>query len=122
MAATTYDPFTWRLAELEVADDPEPRRQLEEQLLVAEAEELARGRRHLTIVHGEPDGSDDAADIDEFYDVIFEVVKVADWRRVRGSHSWVTVTVAGTHRDVALAVISQLSAGRWALVDSPMPE
>jgi hypothetical protein len=54
MASTTYDPFTWRLAELEAlaaqpyGGDVDRRRELEDDLLIAEAEDLAHGRRRLT--------------------------------------------------------------------------
>lgn len=121
MTATTYDPFTWRLAELEVADAPCRRRLLEQDLLVAEAEEVALGRRHLTIVHGEPLDPDEAADLDAFYDAVFEVVEAAEWCRVRGTLDWVTVTVAGARRDDVLIDVVHLVSGRWRLVESPVP-
>jgi hypothetical protein len=53
--STTYNPFGWRLAEIADPRTEECRRRdLIESLIVVEAEELALGRRHLTVVHGRP--------------------------------------------------------------------
>jgi hypothetical protein len=52
------DPFTWRLAEIaavrRVPGQEAQVAQLTEELLVAEASEVARGLRHVSVAHGEP--------------------------------------------------------------------
>lgn len=125
---TLYNPFGWRLADL---DDPSlaesRRRELSEELLVWEATEVAHGYRHLTVVHGPADNVADSRDLDAFYDTIRLMIGRAGWARVRGADGFVTVTVRGPCAD---ATIDQLrtaaaaaSRGRWeiALTAYPRP-
>lgn len=122
MASTTYDPFTWRIAELGSCEDPERRLLLENDLLIAEAEELAQGRRHVTIVHGEPRDLAESSEFDALYDVLFGIAERSGWHRIRGSRSWVTVTLAGEGRDATLLEIEHLAAcHQWNAMESAIP-
>lgn len=123
----TYDPFGWRLDEL--ADphiNPLRRDELLEGLLLAEAEELAVGRRHLTIIHGEPTDIAEAEALNGFYDTVGEIVATAEWSRLTGGTSHLTVTVAGSSRDddVGLVVDAArtIGAAGWRITDDPCGE
>lgn len=120
----TYDPFGWRLQE--IADPsmrPLRRAELLDELLVAEAEELAAGRRHLTIVHGEPADMAEAEELNDFYDAVERIADEAEWSRVSGGPHYVTVTIAGADRDEWLARIIDVghdrAADRWMIIDAP---
>lgn len=124
--STTYNPFGWRLAE--IADpntDDLRRRDLIESLIVAEAEELALGRRHLTIVHGAPETLLESEALDAFYDRLFELIDSAEWSRVRGNDEFVTVTLGGPDADGVLLDVVELahcaSPGTWKILERPYP-
>jgi len=124
--STTYNPFGWRLAEIaDPGTDDLRRRDLIESLLVAEAEELMLGRRHLTIVHGAPASIVDSEVLDAFYDSVFAHVAGSDWSRVRGTEDFVTVTVGGADAEEILLDLVELAhrtnAGAWQLIDRPFP-
>lgn len=121
---STYDPFGWRLEEL--ADpglNPFRRAELLDGLLVAEAEEIAAGRRHLTIVHGEPTDPAEAEDLNDFYDEVEEIVDEAEWGRLAGGVDFLTVTIAGAYRNDLIAHVTDVarcrSEDRWLLVEAP---
>ena len=126
MYTTTYNPFGWRLAEIV---DPGTghlrRRDLVESLIIAEAEELALGRRHLTIVHGAPDTVAHSETLDVFYDQVFATTDLAEWARVRGTEEFVTVTVDGTGAEQLLLDIAEVAhradPGGWQVTDRPFP-
>lgn len=125
--STTYSPFGWRLAEIgDPGTDDLRRRDLIESLLVAEAEELMLGRRHLTIVHGAPASIVDSEALDVFYDAVFAHVASSDWARVRGTEDFVTVTVGGADADRVLLDLVELARranpGAWQLIDRPFPD
>lgn len=120
----TYDPFGWRLEELADPDlNPLRRTELLEGLLIAEAEELAMGRAHLTIVHGEPTDIAEAEDLNDFYDTVAQIVEDAGWSRLSGGCTYLTVAIAGECRTDWLARVSditrQRSAGRWTVTEAP---
>ena len=124
--STTYNPFGWRLAEIaDPGTDHLRRRDLIESLLVAEAEELMLGRRHLTIVHGAPTSIVDSEVLDVFYDSVFAHVANSDWSRVRGTEDFVTVTVGGADADEILLDLVEFAhranPGGWQLIDRPFP-
>jgi hypothetical protein len=126
MSTTIYNPFGWRLAEIADASTGDLRRRdLVESLIIAEAEELARGRRHLTIVHGAPDTIADGATLDAFYDQLFALVEFAEWARVRGTEEFVTVTVGGAGAEQLLLQIVDVAhradPGDWQVMDRPFP-
>ena len=121
---STYDPFGWRLQELGDPDlNPLRRAELREELLLAEAEEVAAGRRHLTVIHGAPADVAEAEELNDFYDTVEEIVEEADWSRLSGGPDYLTVTLAGAGRDEWLARIADVAIGlaweRWAVLDGP---
>ncbi len=121
-----YNPFGWRLAEIaDLGTDDLRRRDLIESLLIAEAEELMLGRRHLTIVHGSPASIVDSEILDAFYDALFAQVASSDWSRVRGTDDFVTVSVAGPGADELLLDLVELAhranPGTWQLIERPFP-
>jgi hypothetical protein len=123
---STYDPFGWRLEDLADPDlNPLRRAELLDELLIAEAEELATGRRHLTIVHGEPADLAEVEDLNDFYDAVSEIVEDAEWSRLAGGATHLTVAVAGRGRDEVLTRVldraARESSGVWRLVDAPTP-
>lgn len=126
VSTTIYNPFGWRLAEIAdpVTDDLR-RRDLIESLIIAEAEELARGRRHLTVVHGAPATIADSQMLDAFYDGVFAVADMAEWSRVRGTEAFVTVTLGGFDAEQLLLDIVELAhrsnPGGWQVTDRPFP-
>ena len=123
---TIYDPFWCRLADLtDPAMTAERRRALIEDLMVCEAEEVAHGHRHLTVVHGCPDNLPDSRDLDAFYDCLRVLAAEAGWVRVRGTVDYVTVTVRGGDADAridAFAAAAQVAnPGDWVIVSSAYP-
>lgn len=126
VSTTIYNPFGWRLAEIaDPGTDDLRRRDLIESLIVAEAEELALGRRHLTIVHGAPATIADSDMLDAFYDEVFAIAELADWARVRGTEDFVTVTVGGPDAgQVLLDLVERArraNPGGWQVMDRPFP-
>lgn len=124
MDTITYDPFGWRLAEeADPATPPERRADLASEMLVLEAEELAHGRRHLTIRHGEPRDLAEAAEIDGFYDAVrSQSVEVAGCRLAGGS-SYLTVTVPAASESLLDDIADRVLRERrlWRIVASPLP-
>lgn len=121
-----YNPFGWRLAEIaDPRTDECRKRDLIESLIIGEAEELALGRRHLTIVHGRPDTLADSHALDDFYDAIFEIAGAAEWSRVRGTEGHFTVTVAGPNADELLLDVAEIThranPGGWQVIERPFP-
>ena len=122
-----YNPFGWRIAELaELAADDPRRRELLAELVVCEAEELARGRRHLTIVHGDPDNVADSRHLTAFYEALGALASAAEWARVRGSVDYVTVTVAGPDAERLMSVVAtaaeRADPGWWRITHDPYPD
>lgn len=115
---TLYNPYGWRLADL---DDPttnaERRRQLRDDLLVWEAQELAHGYRHLTVVHGPANTLTESRDLDGFYGTIRDLTAVSGGARVRGTVDYVTITLRGVDAEeqiIRLAGAAHAAGrGRW---------
>ncbi|MGE0136883.1 MAG: hypothetical protein AB7L17_10640 [Ilumatobacteraceae bacterium] len=121
-----YDPFCCRLADLaDPATSPRRHRELIEELVVCEAEEVAHGHRHLTVVHGCPDNLPDSRHLDAFYDTVRVLATRTGWVRVRGTTDYVTITVRGDdadrHADAFAAAASAVNPGRWVIVPAPYP-
>lgn len=122
MASRTFDPYTWRVAELSLPIDPDRRARLLDGLLVAEAEELAHGRRHLTLIHGLPDDAEAGEVLDDFYDAVLDIADAAEWSRVQRMPEWLTIAVAGAWRDDVLTAIEVLATEAGIeVVDAPIP-
>lgn len=121
-----YNPFGWRLAELADSTTTERERsRLREELLMWEAEELAHGRRHLTVVHGAPDDRDADRQLSRFYATLARLAAACAWARVRGTAEFVTVTVAGPDADAHIGLFAQAahaaSSDGWTIVDKAYP-
>lgn len=121
-----YNPFGWRVAEIaDDGTDDTRRRELAESLLICEAEELMLGRRHVTVVHGDPDDLADSIHLTEFYDTVACLASTAEWSRARGSCDYVTVTFAGADADrmISLVVTAAVRAnpGWWTVTERPYP-
>lgn len=121
-----YNPFGWRLAELaDPLTPPHRRRVLVEELVVAEAEEAAVGRRHVTIAHGDPDTLATSLHLTAFYEGIAAVASTASWSRVRGTDRYVTVTVGGEDADAVaadlFALVERANPGHWSVTASACP-
>lgn len=124
--ATIYNPYGWRLADLDdPTTNPERRRELIADLLVWEAEELAHGFRHLTIVHGDLDDLDGSCHLSEFYETIRVLAEEPGWVRVRGSAEYVTITVGGVDADDRLeafaAAARSADRGEWEITAAAYP-
>ena len=125
MRTRTYDPFGWRLAELsEPSLNPLRRTELLQDLVTCEAEELARGRRHLTIVHGAPRDLAAATLLDDVYDTVRSIAGLASWSRLAGGEDYLTITVAGDCRDAVLGRVVELIRREhptdWPIYESPI--
>jgi len=123
----TYNPFGWRVAEIADAATGHIRRlELVESLLICEAEELVLGRRHVTIVHGDPDALADSLHLTEFYDTVACLASAAEWSRARGTCDFITVTFAGpdAERMILLVVAAAVRAnpGWWKVTERPYPD
>lgn len=116
MRTRTYDPFGWRLAELAEPDiNPLRRAELLDDLVAVEAEELAMGRRHLTIFHGEPTAIAGAEALNELYWEVESIARAAEWSRLAGGTDYLTVTVAGLGRDELLDSVAEIGHRRHDL-------
>lgn len=122
-----YNPYGWRLAEIaDTATDDSRRRELAESLVICEAEELMFGRRHVTIVHGDPDDLADSVYLTEFYEIIAGLASAADWTRVRGTPDYVTVTFAGPNAEQMVSLVvtaaERANPGWWRVAESSYPD
>jgi hypothetical protein len=124
--ATVYDPYGWRVTELlGTTTGAQRRRALLDEMVVWEAEEIAHGRRHLTIVHGRPENVVESCRLDMLYDGLRELTRGAEWARVRGTSDYVTVTVSGSDADERIGTIEAMAdaANRdsWRIVAAAVP-
>lgn len=123
---TIRNPFGWRLADLaDRATDPTRRLALRDELLVCEAEEVAHGYRHVTVVHGDPIDLPASRHLSEFYDTVRHLAGGCSWVRVRGDADYVTVTVRGSDADERITAFIEAAEsanpGTWAVVASAVP-
>ena len=93
--------------------------------LLREAIELAHGRRHLTIVHGDPEDIAASRHLSKFYEELRRLAACCEWVRVRGNAEYVTVTVGGAVADEQTALFEAAAAfadpGDWTIVASAVP-
>lgn len=127
----TYDPFSFLLSEIRAFDtgerenwDPYQRQHYLDVLLADEAEEIAWGLRHLTLVHGRVDEVE-ADLLDDVYSAWEDVAARAAWSRIGGvpsSHMTITVRDGSAERLIAEAadVGSRLRRAHWKLLDTPI--
>jgi hypothetical protein len=93
--------------------------------LLDEALELAHGRRHLTIVHGDPCEVTASRYLSDFYKELRRLAAVCEWVRVRGNAEYVTVTVGGAFAEEQIALfeaaVGFANPGDWTIVASAVP-
>ena len=94
-------------------------------LLIREAVELAHGRRHVTIVHGDPGDVAASRELSEFYDELRRLAAGCEWVRVRGNAEYVTVTVGGAFAEEQIALFEAAAGfanpGEWTIVATAIP-
>lgn len=116
-----HNPYTWRL----LADRDGAPADGDEELIVAEAAELAHGYRHLTITHGDPTTVTESRALDAFYETVHALAAELSWVRVRGDAEFVTITTRGPNAPVALAVFEAAAGladpGWWSIGWSAVP-
>jgi hypothetical protein len=125
-----WNPFSWRAAELATLNpgpEHEARRaDLRADLALAEAEEVARGGRHLSVVHGDPSTVEEAQHVAEFYDVVREMASRVEWSRLRGAEDHVIVAVAGDSADECVTrlanIATSMNPGFWRITRSACPD
>lgn len=104
---------------------PEQLQRTRQGFLIAEAIELAHGRRHLSIVHGDPVDVVASRRLSEFYEELRRLAAGCEWVRVRGNAEYVTVTVGGAGADERIALFEAAAAfadpGHWTIVASAVP-
>jgi NTP pyrophosphatase (non-canonical NTP hydrolase) len=125
----THDPFSYLLHEIRAYDaglredwDPYQRDHYLGVLLIEEAQEIAWGRRHLTVVHGEAVDDIEAELLDELFATWEEIAAHAAWARIGGvPDQQMSLSISGPGRDAALASAInqalQLNPGAWRIIE-----
>lgn len=90
------------------------------------SQEIAWGRRHITVVHGELLDDVEAELVDELFAVWEEIATMAAWSRIGGvPDHHLTLTIAGATTDslipVAINSARHLTPGRWRVAESAFP-
>jgi hypothetical protein len=119
-----------------VTDTPHPDRpavsaaeaflqQLRDDALVTEAQALAHGVRHLSLVHGQPETDDQMSRLQSVADRAWAIAGDARTTSLRGGNDYLTITVDG---DGAAAAVDELQAfaetinpGWWRITQSAQP-
>ena len=129
----THDPFSFLLNEIRAYDagrrdnwDDYQRAHYFDVLLVDDAQELAWGRRHLTLVHGEPVDEVEAELLDELFAAWIDLSHRAEWSRLGAvPDHHVTLAVAGPSADALVLAAEHLARranpGRWTVLDAAVP-
>ncbi len=129
----TYDPFSYLLSEIRAHDQglrywpPGQRQHYLDQLRADEAQEIAWGRRHLTLVHGPITDPEGAAILETIVADLATLVAGQDWYRFSGlPDHHLTLTVEGPDADNLVGLRAHLAATRarpaWRLITSPVVE
>jgi hypothetical protein len=123
----TYDPFSFHLTEIQAYDagqrnwNKELRQHYLDELLADEAEEIAWGRRHLTILYGSDGDPVSGQILDELIRGMVTYVPPANWSRIGGvpGHH-ITVTLAGPSADQLIDLMADVAIrtnpGPWRVV------
>jgi hypothetical protein len=127
----TFDPFILPIQDLQDADTglhpltPAARTRRIHSLLEDEAQELAWGLRHLTIVHGQPRDLADEDLIGELHEDLHELLAAAEWTRLSGLADYLTISVAGDlvdhWIDLATQFATRRNPGHWHILDTARP-
>jgi hypothetical protein len=129
-AERVWNPYSWRLRELAALESDATgsarRRALSEELVVAEAAELARGIHHVSIVHGDPVDLHQADQVDTFLAQVEQLAAEGEWSRRRGDHEHVIVAIGGADAEVRIDHITGLAnlanPGHWVVITGARPE
>lgn len=117
-AAAEYDPYDVRLGRTRSSDRHD--------LVVCEAFELALGRRFVTVEHGEPTTLAESEVLTDVYAGLRSMAQRADWSRVRGGSTFVSVTFGGRRADEFASSARRLaesqSPGWWVISECPYPD
>lgn len=124
---TIPNPFAWRVSEMTASGtDPLRRLQLAHDMLLSEAEEIANGHHHLTIVHGDPTDVAASRQLSGFYDTVRRLARdIGGWVRVRGDVNYLTITLRGPGAEQQIetfaAAARSADPGGWRIVASARP-
>jgi hypothetical protein len=124
----TYDPFSYLLGEIHAYDAgqrqwvPRLRQHYLDELLADEAEELAWGRRHLTVTYGPGHNqvSDEALDL--LVHGMFANLPSTGWARLGGvTGHQLTITLEGPDADAIIDLMAYTltchNPGPWQVVE-----
>jgi len=126
----TYDPFSYLLSEIRAHDaglrgdwDDLQRHHYLEVLLIEEAQEIAWGRRHITVIHGEPVDDIEAELLDELFAAWEVIGESGVWSRIGGvPDQHLTLALGGPDVEARLAqaleCAAQSNPGHWKLLES----
>lgn len=129
----THDPFSYLLNEIRAFDaglrehwEPYQRDHYLDVLLIEEAQEIAWGRHHLTVVHGEPVDEVEAELIDELFAAWEDIAEHCEWARIGGvPDQQLTLTISGEASDYlaarAISCASTANPGHWLLIEGTRP-
>jgi hypothetical protein len=102
-----------------------PLEQLAATALVAEAEDLTRGVRYLSVATGDPETDDELARINTLTDTAWIPQPDAATTSIRGGNDYLTIRIEGPGADAfveQLAALAQrLNPGFWRISHSPHP-
>jgi hypothetical protein len=114
----TFDPFTQLLIALPDAT-PARRAEIFADLRGHEAEELAWGRRHVTVVHDYAGDAYEQHNLDTYCAVATDLLAAAEWYRLSGTNGQTTITIGGPDADHWADTITNLATrmnlGRWQI-------
>lgn len=93
--------------------------------LVAEAEDLTRGVRYLSVATGDPETDDDLARINTLTAAVWAPRPNAATTSIRGGNDYLTIRVEGPDADTFVDDLAELaqtiSPGFWRITRSPHP-
>jgi hypothetical protein len=128
----TYDPFSFLLNEIRAHDaglrnwSPGQRDHYLDELLADEAQEIAWGRRHLSVVHGEVLDEVEAETLDDIVCALLDLIDGA-WHRFGGlaDHHF-TLTIVGPDADDVIGraaeVITRCKPDHWRVIATAVVE
>jgi len=129
----TYDPFSFLLSEIRAFDagerenwDPFQRQHYLDVLLADEAEEIAWGRRHVSLVHGVLCDEVEAETLDEIFAAWEDLAVGSEWARIGGlSGHHLTLTVGGASANSLVTAAAEFALRhrprRWRVLETACP-
>ncbi|EHB48761.1 HNH endonuclease [Mycolicibacterium rhodesiae JS60] len=99
--------------------------QLARDALLAEAEDLARGVRHVSVATGDPETDHDVALVNAFTNAVWSARGDTRATSIRGGNDYMTVRIEGPDAaafvDELAALAEDLNPGFWRITRSPHP-